>query len=112
MVKVPNMYTLDKIRQFNFVRRLKKNKISSIWLVKTIKEKTFHVLKVTNKVEAMRKNCQNLPINEQTILSKLKHCLIANIIEAFQDNFNLYILLEYMPYGSLRDYLRFVGNLT
>ncbi len=34
------------------------------------------------------------------------------MVEAFQDMKNLYLILEYMPYGSLRDYINEYGYLT
>jgi len=69
-------------------------------------------VKVTKKLEACRKNIIHLPVTEQSVLGSLNHALISNIIEAFQDSANLYIVLEYMPCGSLRDYLTYCGNLT
>lgn len=101
-----------RLRSFNFLRRLKRNKLSSVWLVQSKTHKTYCAVKVTKKLEACRKNIIHLPVNEQSVLGSLNHALISNIIEAFQDSANLYIVLEYMPCGSLRDYLTYCGNLT
>lgn len=101
-----------KLRSFNFVKKLKSNKLSEVWLVQSTTHKTFCALKVTKKVEAYHKSIVLSPINEQSILGSIHHELIANIIESFQDATNLYLVLEFMPYGSLRDYLNQCGNLT
>lgn len=101
-----------RLRSFSFVRRLKTNKLSSVWLVQSKAPKTYCAVKITKKLEACRKNAIQLSINEQNILGSLNHALISNIIEAFQDSANLYLVLEYMPCGTLRDYLSYCGNLT
>lgn len=101
-----------RVRSFTLVRRLRENKLSCVWLAQSKGYKTFCAVKTMKKLEACRKNTIRLAVNEQTILGSLHHSLICNIIEAFQDSANLYIVLEYMPYGSLRDYMSLCGSLT
>lgn len=53
----------------------------------------------------------HFPINEQNILKKVRHPFLVNISSAFQDKEYLYLLSEYMPYGTLRQYLQLEGLL-
>lgn len=87
-----NFY-VGRLRSFNFVRPLKANRVSTVWLVQSKNHKTFCALKKTKKLVARRNNVVHLPINEQSILGSINHSLISNIIEAFQDISNLYIVL-------------------
>lgn len=59
----------------------------------------------------MLRNLVQLPINEQHVLMSTKHPLIANMIESFQDETYMYLLLEFMPHGSLRELLKNRGTL-
>lgn len=43
---------------------------------------------------------------------KLSSTYIANCLSTFQDSKNLYFILEYMPYGNLRDYLTYHKKMT
>ena len=120
-IKHPRKYCLwlgylflyaGRLRSYDFVRPLKSNRVSTVWLVQSKIHKTFCALKLTRKLVASRNNVVHLPTNEQSILGSINHNLISNIIEAFQDISNLYIVLEYMPCGSLREYLTYSGCLT
>ena len=41
-------------------------------------------------------------LNERELLSCLKHPFIVNMVYAFQDRLNLYLVMDYMPGGDLR----------
>ena len=41
-------------------------------------------------------------MNERKLLSELKHPFIVNMVYAFQDRINLYLIMDYMPGGDLR----------
>lgn len=41
-------------------------------------------------------------MNERTLLAKLKHPFIINMVAAFQDRENLYLLMDYIDGGDLR----------
>ena len=41
-------------------------------------------------------------MNESKLLSELKHPFIVNMVYAFQDRTNLYLIMDYMPGGDLR----------
>lgn len=41
-------------------------------------------------------------MNERKLLSELKHPFLVNMVYAFQDRANLYLIMDYMPGGDLR----------
>ena len=41
-------------------------------------------------------------MNERTLLANLKHPFLVNMQSAFQDNQNLYLLMDYLEGGDLR----------
>lgn len=41
-------------------------------------------------------------MNERKLLRELKHPFLVNMIYAFQDRTNLYLIMDYMPGGDLR----------
>ena len=52
----------------------------------------------------VKKSVDNV-LNEMKILSKLKNPFISNMICAFNDRDNLYLVMDYLQGGDLRNYL-------
>ena len=52
----------------------------------------------------IKKSVDNV-LNEMKILSKLKNIFIANMVCAFNDRDNLYLIMDYLAGGDLRNYL-------
>lgn len=52
----------------------------------------------------IKKSVDNV-MNEMKILSKLKNSFIANMSCAFNDRDNLYLVMDYLEGGDLRNYL-------
>lgn len=58
-----------------------------------------------NKLKIIDQQCEYNIINEKKVLSTLANPFIANMREAFDDEKNLYLVLEYLPGGDLRYHL-------
>ena len=63
-------------------------------------------MKEMSKVKIYQKKAINLIKNELTILSNLRHPLISNLYYAFQDKENLYLIMDYLSGGDLRQYIK------
>ena len=63
-------------------------------------------MKEISKVKAYIKKSITSILLEKYILSKLHHPLIANLNYAFQDKEYLYLILDYLPGGDLRYYMK------
>ena len=59
------------------------------------------MLKILNKRTLVERNQVPHACNERTILRAVDHPLIVKLWDAFQDNVNLYMVLEYVPGGEL-----------
>lgn len=54
------------------------------------------------KAKIIQKKSINSVMNERILLAKLKHPFIINMVAAFQDRENLYLLMDYIDGGDLR----------
>ena len=62
-------------------------------------------MKEISKVRAYKKKSIRSILSERHILKYLHHNFITNLYFSFQDNENLYLILDYFPGGDLRFYL-------
>ena len=58
-----------------------------------------------NKAKIIDKKCERNIKTERKILSHLKHSFIVNMVCAFQDYDNLYLVMDLMLGGDLRFHL-------
>ena len=63
-------------------------------------------MKEMSKVKIYQKKAINLIKNELSLLSNLRHPLISNLYYAFQDKENIYLIMDYLSGGDLRDYIK------
>ena len=70
------------------------------------------MLKTTKKIKLLNKKLINFILNEKKVMEKLNSTFLANLITTFQDRDNLYLLIQYIPKGNLRQYLKFKKTLT
>lgn len=54
------------------------------------------------KAKVIQKKSINSVMNERTLLAKLKHPFIINMVAAFQDRESLYLVMDYIDGGDLR----------
>ena len=89
---------------------------SRVWQVRYRGCKTDFALKEMNKDRIIAKKSVNSVLRELRLLSSLRHQFIVNALFAFQDNTNLYLVLNLMPGGDLRfhmsRYKRFTEEQT
>ena len=62
-------------------------------------------MKEMSKVKIFQKKSISSIIDEMILLSNLKHPLISNLYYAYQDNENLYLIMDYLSGGDLRYHL-------
>ena len=62
----------------------------------------YFALKVLKKAEILRLKQVDHVMSELSILRQIKHPFIVNMVYAFQDRLNLYLIMDYMPGGDLR----------
>ena len=102
--------------QFLFHFPIGRGAFSRVWKVRYRGSKTDLALKEMSKDRIIAKKSVNSVLRELTLLSSLRHQFIVNILYAFQDSSNLYLVLNLMPGGDLRfhmsRYKRFTEEQT
>ena len=59
-------------------------------------------MKEMSKSLIITKKSVHSVMNERELLSELKHIFLINMLNAFQDRENLYLVMDYMSGGDLR----------
>ena len=73
-----------------------------MWKVSFKKNNQIYAMKEMSKALIITKKSVHSVMNEKTLLSKVKHPFLVNMISTFQDKENLYLVMENMPGGDLR----------
>ena len=87
---------------FDFLYVIGKGGFGKVWKVKSKKNKTSYALKEMSKLKVIDKKSIKSINSERELLSKLHHPFIVNMHYAFQDNENLYLVMDLLSGGDLR----------
>ncbi|CAD8119249.1 unnamed protein product [Paramecium sonneborni] len=90
------------VHNFEFIEVLGKGGFGKVWKVKRRKNKSYFALKVMSKAKIIQKKSVQSVMNERTLLSQLRHPSLINMIAAFQDRENLYLVMDLLSGGDLR----------
>ena len=93
--------TLNK-NMFKFKYVIGKGGFGKVWKVIYKKTKETFALKEMSKRKIINKKNQKSVINEMLLLKRLYHPFIVNMHYAFQDNDNLYLVIDFLSGGDLR----------
>ena len=86
--------------EFNYI--IGKGGFGKVWRVRYKKTKEIFALKEMSKKKIIDRKCEKSINNERIFLSKLHHPFIVNMHFAFQDNDNLYLVIDILNGGDLR----------
>ena len=86
--------------KFNYV--IGKGGFGKVWQVLYKKTKELFALKEMSKRKILDKKSEKSVTNELLLLKKLNHPFIVNMHYAFQDNENLYLVIDFLSGGDLR----------
>jgi len=98
------------VDSFEKVRTLGTGTFGRVLLVKHKDTGKFYALKTLKKREVVRLKQVDHVKNEKQILLSIRHDFIVNMYAAFQDETNLYMLMEYVQGGELFSHLRKAGR--
>ena len=96
-----NKFFLNK-NMFEFKYIIGKGGFGKVWKVLYKKNKEYYALKEMSKNKIIDKKSEKSINNERVFLSKLRHPFIINMHFAFQDNDNLYLVIDILNGGDLR----------
>ena len=90
---------------FEFCYIIGKGGFGKVWKIKHKKTSKFFALKEMSKLKIIERKSEHSINFEREILSKLHNPFIVNMYYAFQDNNNLYLVMDYLKGGDLRFHL-------
>ena len=90
-----------------YISLIGKGGFSKVWKIKLKLNNKIYALKEMNKLKIIDKKAIKSINNEKKILTQLNsHPFIVNIHFSFQDNMNLYLILDFLPKGDIRYHLQ------
>ena len=87
---------------FQYKKVIGRGGFGKVWKVIHKKSKNIYAMKEISKVKVLFKKSEISIKNERTLLSKMFHPFIINMHYSFQDDDNLYLVMDYLSGGDLR----------
>ena len=91
-----------KREMFEFKYIIGKGGFGKVWKVQYKKTKEYFALKEMSKRKILDKKSEKSINSERKFLSMLNHPFMVNMHYAFQDNDNLYLVMDMLHGGDLR----------
>ncbi|KAG0743902.1 hypothetical protein G6F57_000587 [Rhizopus arrhizus] len=95
-----------KLDDFNISRTLGTGSFGRVHLIQSKVNGRFYAMKVLKKTEVVRLKQVEHTNNEKHILESVAHPFLVNMWGTFQDCYNLYMIMDYVPGGELFSVLR------
>ena len=101
---------------FKFLYVIGKGGFGKVWKIQNKKTKNVYALKEMSKLKIIDKKSEKSINSEREFLSKLNHPFIVNMHYAFQDEKNLYLVMDILNGGDLRYHISeqtrfFIANI-
>ncbi|CAG8575591.1 136_t:CDS:2 [Ambispora gerdemannii] len=100
------------LNDFVLLETLGTGTFGRVFLTKFKHTENYYAMKVLKKVEVVRLKQVEHINSEKQILAQVHHPFIVNLFCTFQDDRNLYMLLEYVIGGELFSHLRKAGRFS
>ncbi|KAJ3288690.1 hypothetical protein HDU79_004649 [Rhizoclosmatium sp. JEL0117] len=100
------------LSDFQFIRTLGTGTFGRVYLVRYGNSDQYYAMKMLKKVEVVRLKQVEHINSEKQILHEINFPFIVNLLCTFQDEKNVYMLLEYVVGGELFSHLRRAGRFS
>ncbi|KAJ3178748.1 hypothetical protein HDU87_003303 [Geranomyces variabilis] len=100
------------LSDFALLKTLGTGTFGRVYLTRYKDTQQYYAMKVLKKVEVVRLKQVEHINSEKQILSQIRFPFIVNMLCTFQDDVNLYMLLEYVVGGELFSHLRRAGRFA
>eukprot|EP01087_Luapelamoeba_hula_P001133 TRINITY_DN1087_c0_g1_i1.p1 TRINITY_DN1087_c0_g1~~TRINITY_DN1087_c0_g1_i1.p1 ORF type:complete len:332 (-),score=57.99 TRINITY_DN1087_c0_g1_i1:67-1062(-) len=105
-------WTHVQVTDFDKIRTLGTGTFGRVHLVKHKETGDFYALKVLKKLEVVRLKQVEHVKSEKQILASISFPFIVRLFKTFQDEANLYMLMEYAMGGEVFGHLRRAGRFS
>jgi len=102
---------LVELSHFHLLRSVGKGAFGKVRVVQHKRTKEIYALKYINKAKCIRMRAVENIIQERRLLEEVEFSLICNLRYAFQDDENLFMVLDLMLGGDLRFHLERAGPM-
>ncbi|KAJ3099233.1 hypothetical protein HDU96_010768 [Phlyctochytrium bullatum] len=99
-----------ELRHFNLLRCVGKGAFGKVRIVEKRDTKKLYALKYINKLQCIRMRAIQNIFRERAILEEINHPFVVNLRFAFQDDENMFMVLDLMMGGDLRYHLDRLGG--
>ncbi|KAI8804542.1 kinase-like domain-containing protein [Cladochytrium replicatum] len=99
-----------ELRHFGLLRCIGKGAFGKVRIVEKRDTKKLYALKYINKMQCIRMRAIQNIFRERQILEEIEHPLIVNLRFAFQDDENMFMVIDLMMGGDLRFHLDRIGG--
>ncbi|KAI8372757.1 kinase-like domain-containing protein [Radiomyces spectabilis] len=99
------------LSHFTLLRSVGKGAFGKVRVVQHKRTKQLYALKYINKAKCIQMRAVENIISERSLLEQINHELIVNLRYAFQDDDNLFMVLDLMLGGDLRFHLDRLGTM-
>ncbi|KAF8938132.1 hypothetical protein BGZ47_008731 [Haplosporangium gracile] len=100
-----------ELSHFHLLRSVGKGAFGKVRVVQHKRTKAIYALKYINKAKCIRMRAVENIIQERRLLEEVEFSLICNLRYAFQDDENLFMVLDLMLGGDLRFHLERAGPM-
>lgn len=107
----PSGKPIITLKQFELLRSVGKGAFGKVRIVKHKKSKELYALKYINKEKCIRQGAVKNTFLERDMLEAIEHPLIVNLRYSFQDDENMFMVLDLMLGGDLKFLLRKCGRM-
>ena len=97
---------------FDFLYIIGRGGFGKVWKVRLKKNNELFALKEMSKVKIIDRRSEISIMSERNLLSKLHHPFIVNMYFAFQDFYNLYLVMDLLTGGDLRYHIAHKKTFT
>ncbi|ORX40421.1 kinase-like protein [Piromyces finnis] len=101
-----------ELRHFNLLRCVGKGAFGKVRIVEHRDSKKLYALKYINKLQCIKIRAVQNIIRERYILEEIEHPFIVNLRYAFQDDENMFMVIDLMMGGDLRYHLDRLGGFS
>ena len=97
---------------FEFLYVIGRGGFGKVWKVKLKKTNEFFALKEMSKLKIVDRRSEESIKSERNLLATLNHPFIVNMYFAFQDFYNLYLVMDLLTGGDLRYHIAYRKTFT
>lgn len=105
---IPENYNSSQVvnlTHFKVIKTIGQGAFGKVFKVQHTQRRELYALKVIVKEKCIKMDAVSNVIRERTILERVDHPLICNMRFAFQDDFTMFMAMDYMSGGDLRSHL-------